>query len=95
MVHGVDDLHNERVWTGARVLQIKLPGSGADEPTPWWALFDTRKEDMDAVVEMVIALYSREPASYRELEKLEPSSAAAPAARADSSGAAAAGGPSR
>lgn len=52
------------LWMGARVHQIKLP---SDTTPPWWALFDTRKEDLDVVAAEVGALYSRGRARYVDL----------------------------
>ena len=49
---------------------------------PWWALFDTKKEDMDAVCKMVTALYSHTAAAYTDLSGLPPPKAGAPAAAA-------------
>ncbi len=66
------------LWMGARVLQIKLPSGGDDHPA-WWAIFDTRKEDMDAVCKMVTALYALGPTKYVDLPALAPPAAAAPA----------------
>ena len=54
------------LWMGARKLQIKLP---TDSEPPWWVLFDTKKEDMDAVVARVNALYSRGKATFIDLMK--------------------------
>jgi hypothetical protein len=57
------------VWMGARVLQIKLPSNTSP---PWWEIFDTRKEDLDAVCTQVAALYSRARARYIELRPAAP-----------------------
>jgi len=66
------------LWMGARVLQIKLPSASSP---PWWELFDTRKEDMDAVCAQVAALYSRGRARYVDLSATPaPASATALAA---------------
>ena len=49
------------IWMAARVLQLVLPPK-------WWELFDAAKEDMDAVCEQVLALYSRPKARFVKLE---------------------------
>ena len=46
------------IFMSARVLQLKLPAG-------WWELFDARKDDMDAVVAQISALYSRPPRYVR------------------------------
>ena len=52
------------IFMAARVLQIVLPPN-------WWELFDATKEDMDAVCERVLALYSRRKARFVRLQAAE------------------------
>ena len=49
------------IFMSARVLQLKLPSG-------WWELFDAQKDEMDAVVAQISALYSRPPARYVRLQ---------------------------
>ena len=61
------------IFMSARVLQLKLPSG-------WWELFDAQKDEMDAVVAQISALYSRPPARYVRLQPdPEPPTPAAPA----------------
>ena len=55
------------IWLGARVQGIRLPSTDA---VKWWDLFDTRKEDMDAVCQQVTHLYSSGKARYVDLRQV-------------------------
>lgn len=53
------------IWFAARSLGIKLP---SHTTPPWWELFDSKKEDMDAVCATVTDLYARPRAHYVKLD---------------------------
>ncbi|GAM28641.1 hypothetical protein SAMD00019534_118170 [Acytostelium subglobosum LB1] len=54
------------IFMASRVLRVRLP----EEPYPWWEIFDTTKEEIEAITSEISNLYTKPKPFYIDLQKL-------------------------